>query len=72
MATKQSEKLLSKEPGVRIVKAGVKVNGVLQRDAEWLKARVELLENKKADYAVRIKNAEAEIKQRKAELEALK
>ncbi len=50
MATKQSEKLLSKEPGVRIVKAGVKVNGVLQRDAEWLKARVELLENKKADY----------------------
>lgn len=42
--------------------------GRIIRSKEWLQERVEWLEAKKVDYKNRIKNADAEIRQRQAEL----
>ena len=44
--------------------------GKIIRSTEWIKTRIAQLESKKADYKARMKNIDAELKERKAELTA--
>lgn len=52
----------------RVVKAGVKVNGDFVRSREWIVARLEQIEQKKADLKKRFENVQIEEQKWRAEL----
>lgn len=75
MADKKNATVALSDPSKR---AEIEARRGIKRDAEgriirskpWLKERIAFLEAKVADFAVRTKNAKAEIAARKAELNA--
>lgn len=54
---------------IKKVASGVKINGKLIRTKKWLRERTDQLRLKRREYAERIRNIDAEIAQREAEID---